>query len=251
VERLKLQRKTNSDHEQQNTFNSSLIEQATNSASGQALDPQVRATLEPQFGHSFADVRVFSDAQADRMARDVNATAFTVGQDMFFRDGEYNPESLQGRHLLAHELTHTIQQRGAKHDGKALEISQASDASEIEADVASNNVITGQVAQVNTAATVSVAREAEHHHKAGWIDRLFGLNPDRSFVEAGLDPLFGQDGVFKPREGDGTGTILAKALGSAASVPYVAGAAIGGHVLDEINHGPLMLHGAFDKEKDE
>jgi hypothetical protein len=110
VERLKLQRKTNSDHEQQNTFNSNLIEQTANSGSGQALDSEVRATLEPQFGHSFADVRVFSDAQADRMARDVNASAFTVGQAMFFSEGAYQPNTPEGLGLLAHELTHTIQQ---------------------------------------------------------------------------------------------------------------------------------------------
>ncbi len=139
MERLKLQRKTNSDHEQQNTINSSLIEQAASNGSGQALDPTVRATLEPQFGYSFADVRVFSDAQADRMARDVNATAFTVGQDVFFRDGEYNPESAQGRHLLAHELTHTIQQRGARLQGN-LEIAASDSKWESEAQTAGQAV---------------------------------------------------------------------------------------------------------------
>jgi Domain of unknown function (DUF4157) len=140
VERLKLQRKTNSDHEQNNTFNSSLIEPVSDSASGQTLDPTLRATLEPQFGHSFADVRVFSDAQADRMARDVNARAFTVGQDMFFRDGEYNPESAQGRHLLAHELTHTIQQQGA-HLGENFEIAASDSKWESEAQIAGQAVL--------------------------------------------------------------------------------------------------------------
>ncbi len=159
MERLKLQRKTNSDHENENTFNSSLIEQTANSGSGQALDPEVRATLEPQFGHSFADVRVFSDAQADRMARDVDAAAFTVGQNVFFRDALYDPESVQGMHLLTHELTHTIQQRGAKHDGKALKISQAGESSEIEADTASNNVMAGQSVQVQGSNDAAIQRE--------------------------------------------------------------------------------------------
>jgi Domain of unknown function (DUF4157) len=158
VERLKLQRKTNSDHEQQNTVHSSLIEQVANSGSGQALDPAVRATLEPQFGHSFADVRVFSDAQADQMARNVNARAFTVGQDVFFQDGEYNPESPQGQYLLAHELTHTIQQRRAQ-PSEDLKISQAGEPSEIEADTASNNVMAGQSVQVQGSNDAAIQRE--------------------------------------------------------------------------------------------
>jgi Domain of unknown function (DUF4157) len=140
VGRLKLQRKTNSENEQQNTFNSSLIEQTANSGSGQALDPELRATLEPQFGHSFADVRVFSDAQADRMARDVDARAFTVGQNVFFRDALYDPESAQGMHLLAHELTHTIQQQGARL-GENLEVDASDSNWETEAQAAGHTVL--------------------------------------------------------------------------------------------------------------
>jgi Domain of unknown function (DUF4157) len=216
---------------------------------GQALDSQTRAALEPRFGHSFGDVRVFADGEADRLARDYQARAFTVGQDVYFRDGEYDPDSPGGLSLLAHELTHTIQQRGAKPGNKPLEVSQHGDAGEREARTASSQVLAGRSAQVSGTASLGVARDPEgeaHHHKGGWLDHLFGLNPDRSFVEAGLNPLIGQDGLLAPKEGDGTGTTLAKAGGSVLSLPYIAEAAIGGHVLDEINHGPLMLHGAFD-----
>jgi Domain of unknown function (DUF4157) len=217
---------------------------------GQTLDGQTRAILEPKFGHSFGDVRVFADGEADRLARDYEARAFTVGQDVYFRDGEYDPNSPGGLGLLAHELTHTIQQRGAKHDGKPLEVSGRSDSGEREAHTASSAVLAGRSAQVSGSAGLSVARDPEgseaHQHKGGWLDHLFGLNPERSFVEAGLNPLIGQDGLLAPKEGDGTGTTLAKAGGSVLSLPYIAEAAIGGHALDEINHGPLMLHGAFD-----
>jgi Domain of unknown function (DUF4157) len=217
---------------------------------GQVLDSETRAALEPKFGHSFSDVRVFADSGADRLAREYQARAFTVGQDVYFRDGEYDPNSPGGLGLLAHELTHTIQQRGAKHDNQPLEVSQRGDAGEREARAASSQVLAGRSAQVSPAAGLSVARDPEgseeHHHKGGWLDHLFGLNPDRSFVEAGLNPLIGQDGLLAPKEGDGTGTTLAKAGGTVLSLPYIAEAAIGGHVLDEINHGPLMLHGAFD-----
>jgi Domain of unknown function (DUF4157) len=176
VERLKLQRKTNSDHEQENTFNASLIEQAASNGSGQALDPAVRATLEPQFGHSFADVRVFSDAQADRMARDVNATAFTVGQDMFFRAGEYNPESMQGRHLLAHELTHTIQQRGAR-PSKNLEISTPGESQESEANLIADAAMSGQAVEVGLTSGAMISRREDEKRKASFPDPNQSIDP--------------------------------------------------------------------------
>lgn len=76
----------------------------------QPLDPATRDSLEPHFGHSFADVRVHADGEADRLARAVEAAAFTSGRDIFFREGAYNPGSQAGMHLLAHEAAHTVQQ---------------------------------------------------------------------------------------------------------------------------------------------
>jgi Domain of unknown function (DUF4157) len=216
---------------------------------GQALDSQTRTVLEPKFGHSFENVRVFADSQADQLAREYQARAFTVGQDMYFRDGEYDPSSPGGLGLLTHELTHTIQQRGARHDGKPLEVSQRGDSSEHEAQTASSQVLAGRSAQVGSAASLSVARDpedGEHQHKGGWMDHLFGLNPERSFVEAGLNPLIGPEGALQIHEGDGDGMKLLRAAGIVGALPYIGGAAISGHALDEINHGPSLLHGAFD-----
>jgi len=127
---------------------------------GQALDAETRATLEPRFGHSFGDVRVFADGQADQLAWDYHARALTVGQDVFFRDGEYDTRSANGVSLLAHELTHTIQQRGAKMPD-SLEVSRRHDSSEREARIASSQVLAGRSAQVSGAASLSVAREED------------------------------------------------------------------------------------------
>ena len=77
---------------------------------GQALDSQARAQMEPAFGADFSRVRVHADSEADRLNRAVGARAFTTGQDIFFRQGEYNPGGASGRELLAHELTHVVQQ---------------------------------------------------------------------------------------------------------------------------------------------
>jgi hypothetical protein len=92
---------------------------ASTLGSGRPLEPHVRAFFEPRFGHDFGSVRVHTDARADRSARQVDALAFTVGGNVVFRDGVYAPQSTAGRRLLAHELTHVVQQGAAAAFGVA------------------------------------------------------------------------------------------------------------------------------------
>jgi hypothetical protein len=68
--------------------------------------------MEPRFGHDFSRVRIHSDAKAAESARAFGARAFTVGTDIAFAEGEYRPDTKAGQQLLAHELTHTVQQSG-------------------------------------------------------------------------------------------------------------------------------------------
>jgi hypothetical protein len=77
---------------------------------GQALAPGARAFMEPRFGQDFSTVRVHSDGKAANLARQIDARAFTLGRDIFFGAGEYAPAAQDGRRLLAHELTHVVQQ---------------------------------------------------------------------------------------------------------------------------------------------
>jgi len=79
---------------------------------GQPLPQSLRARFEPRFGHNFGGVRVHTGAQAAHVARSVNARAFTVGNDVAFGAGQYSPDTDSGQRLLAHELTHVIQQTG-------------------------------------------------------------------------------------------------------------------------------------------
>ena len=79
---------------------------------GRSLDSGVRVQMEPAFGADFSGVKVHSDAKADGLNKSLQARAFTTGQDIFFRKGEYNPGSAGGKELLAHELTHVVQQNG-------------------------------------------------------------------------------------------------------------------------------------------
>jgi uncharacterized protein DUF4157 len=77
---------------------------------GQPLDPEVCAFMEPRFGYDFSSVRVHSGVTAEQSARELEASAYTVGPDIVFARGQYAPHSVKGRQLIAHELTHVIQQ---------------------------------------------------------------------------------------------------------------------------------------------
>jgi len=118
---------------------------------GEALDDGVRRNLEPAFGEDFSDVRVHTDGEADSLNHAVQAEAFTTGKDIFFREGRYNPGSSDGQKLLAHELTHVVQQRSAPPSSE-LTVSDPEDASEREA---------GHVADSFSAQPAGVSRQEE------------------------------------------------------------------------------------------
>jgi hypothetical protein len=77
---------------------------------GQPLSERTREYFEPKFGYDFSGVRVHNDSKASEVASSINAKAFTSGRNVVFGAGEYSPETDSGKHLLAHELTHVIQQ---------------------------------------------------------------------------------------------------------------------------------------------
>ncbi|MEO8188259.1 MAG: DUF4157 domain-containing protein [Burkholderiaceae bacterium] len=79
---------------------------------GTPLEPALRLDMEQRFGHDFSRVQVHSDGAAEQSARDVNADAYTVGHDVVFGAGQFAPEADAGRRLIAHELTHVVQQSG-------------------------------------------------------------------------------------------------------------------------------------------
>ena len=77
---------------------------------GRLLEPMLRQDMKQRFGYDFSRVRVHSDAAAEQSARDVNADAYTVGNHIVFGSGRFAPAKVEGRRLLAHELTHVVQQ---------------------------------------------------------------------------------------------------------------------------------------------
>ena len=81
---------------------------------GQPLPESVRAYFEPRMGYDFGGVRMHTGGHAAQLARSVNALAFTVGQNIAFGAGQYRPETSEGKRLVAHELTHVMQQTGSE-----------------------------------------------------------------------------------------------------------------------------------------
>jgi hypothetical protein len=118
------------------------------STSGQPLDTATRAWIEPRFNHDFSDVRVHTDACAAESAREVNALAYTVGRDVVFGAGHYAPGTERGSRLLAHELTHVVQQTTGGGIGQAKAVSDPSDAAEVEADIMADRVMSGDAVRV-------------------------------------------------------------------------------------------------------
>ncbi|MFJ2578033.1 DUF4157 domain-containing protein [Kitasatospora aureofaciens] len=127
---------------------------------GVPLDSGARAALEPRFGRDFSQVRVHADAASGASAQAVGARAYTVGQDIVFAAGRYAPGTAEGRRLLAHELTHVVQQSAA---GPAvatspLTVGAANDPAEHEAERVADRVTAGHSAAFTAAPAARVIR---------------------------------------------------------------------------------------------
>jgi Domain of unknown function (DUF4157) len=99
-----------------NVYDLEANDQVTNeinnvrSSGSASLDSSTKEFMESRFGYDFSNVRIYADERAARSAQSVNAIAYTAGNDIVFGQGQYQPYTLEGRRLLAHELTHVIQQ---------------------------------------------------------------------------------------------------------------------------------------------
>ena len=112
---------------------------------GTALPTATRTTMESRFGQrDFSRVKVHTGPEVDTVARDISADAFTVGSDVFFASGKYDPGSQQGQRLLAHELTHVVQQGNATALPPQLELGSPSASAEVEADRVADDVVSGR-----------------------------------------------------------------------------------------------------------
>ncbi|HEX3527305.1 MAG TPA: DUF4157 domain-containing protein [Thermoanaerobaculia bacterium] len=105
---------------------SNMAAEIAGTSSGSPLPPGVRRFMEPRFRADFGNVRVHAGERAAGLSRQLNAQAFTVSRQIFFGRGRFQPESEEGRELLAHELTHTIQQGAAVQRSADVPVTQQS-----------------------------------------------------------------------------------------------------------------------------
>ncbi len=128
-----------------------VVERAAASA-GEPLPGIVRSRFEDATGNDLSAVRVHTGSESAEAARAVGARAYTVGQDIHFGAGEFAPGDPGGVHLLAHEVAHTLQQRGgAPAQREKLEVSTPGDQAEVEADRAADAIVAGSASNVSDA----------------------------------------------------------------------------------------------------
>jgi hypothetical protein len=129
----------------------SPVRDVVGSGGGSPVEPGARSFLEDRMSADFSDVRVHTGGKADESARAINAQAYTVGTDVVFRSGAYQPETPGGRHVLAHELAHVIQQKSGPVAGTpapgGISISHPSDSFEQAAEHSATQAMSGGTAQ--------------------------------------------------------------------------------------------------------
>ena len=154
---------------------------------GQPLEDELRAWLEPHFGHDFSRVRIHRDQAAEESARQLAARAYAVGRDVVFAAGQYAPRTGPGKELLAHELAHTLQQaRALPGLPSALPLASANSTFELQAARAARDVSQGRAATglSLSGAPLSVARSPD-------ADREAALSARRQAVDMAAQWLNG------------------------------------------------------------
>jgi uncharacterized protein DUF4157 len=148
----------------------SPVKGVVGSGGGTPLDDETRGLMESRMGADFGDVRVHTDGAASDSAKSVNAQAYTVGTDVVFQSGKYAPETDEGRKMLAHELTHVVQQRSGPVAGTpaggGISLSHPSDPYEQAAERTSQQVMSSDAAPPSVpSAAPSVQREEEEQEE--------------------------------------------------------------------------------------
>ena len=178
---------------------------------GRPLDRKTRNLMEQHFGQDFSGVRVHDGARAAESARTVSAQAYTVGQDIVFASGRYAPHSQSGRHLLAHELAHTVQQRGIQRsgaDGVSIPLAGESQRLEQEAERAADAVSVGAAVPVFGPAAYDplLSRQADTA-VAGGTDGASAPRPARTWEPLATPIDVGQGVQITARQDEGTGVV--------------------------------------------
>ena len=147
---------------------------------GQPMDAQTRALFEPRFDADFSGVRLHTDTRSEQSASAVNALAYAVGSHIVFGANQYAPQAETGRRLLAHELTHTLQQLPGNSSSIAIVDSAQQ---EREAEAAAAGVFSRPPSVFRNSTTpTSLFRQKADPDRPPAVDRTFELDPQRFLV---------------------------------------------------------------------
>jgi len=181
---------------------------------GEPLEPVLRQDMEQRFGHDFSRVRVHFDAVADRSARDVNANAYAVGHHIAFAAGRYAPATRDGRRLIAHELTHVVQQSGAHAGVQRDDKKKAAQAPKVVAPVAPTP---GQQKMIDAARRAAAIRAQTAGFKARGVEGSSAFQEARRLAQIKFDwpdPNMDQIGEIVGGMGGGLVTVDVKVAGA-------------------------------------
>ena len=159
------------------------VESRLNSRGGKGskMDAATRAEMESGFGTDFSRVNIHTDSEAVQLNKELGAHAFTHGNDIYFNNGKYNPGTNEGKHLLAHELTHTIQQTGKISEKLQFTIGDGNDL---------------RAARFSGNLTLEACLDREQTLQQGSSGAAVTLI-QQALVDAGFSlPRFGVDGIF-------------------------------------------------------
>ena len=180
--------------------------------SGSPLPGSIQKEVGEKLGRSFSDVRIHTDSQADKLSKSMSARAFTIGSDIFFKDGVFEPGSNQGRETLMHELTHVVQQSGSKGSSGPLKLGAPDTAMEKEAEKVGKSKGTEKpAAKAASGAGKAVQRQPD---AGGTIQRLPEFLEKLKKKKTPTVPIAPKMPDPKPVTGPVSAPIKTKSLGS-------------------------------------
>ena len=169
--------------------------------SGQSLDSTVQKQMGSAMGHDFSGVRVHTSSESDTLNQQLNAKAFTTGQDIFFKQGEYNPGSSGGQELIAHELTHVVQQGSGQVGGSGggMTVRPAGDAFEQEADATARQAVQAgvQMRADDSVQRQEVPEEEEEAVQAKALQRQDEEEVQAKFIQR--QPMEEEEEMLQPK----------------------------------------------------
>ena len=160
----------------------SPVRDVIESGGGVPLDSSTRGFMESRLGHDFGDVRVHTGARADHSARSINAQAYTVGTDVVFRSGSYQPDTPIGQRVIAHELTHVVQQKAGPVAGTpaggGIRLSDPSDPFEQAAERSAKAAVTQGAPVVATGSGAASLQRAEPEEEEEYAQAFMAQRQD-------------------------------------------------------------------------